>query len=74
MVEPESEDMNTRVRMWIGTEGRKGDGGGPFGDFGMRDSTGGRGGGPERERSEEAVRRGPIVLVVRWWWNACCDL
>lgn len=61
--------MNTKVWIFIGTEGRNGDGG-AF--SGIREEIGGRGGGEERDRREEAVRRGPIVFVVRWWlkdWN-----
>jgi hypothetical protein len=62
-VEPESEEMNTSVRIESGVDGPQ------VGETGMPvdDER-----GEESERRCWAVRRGPIVLVFRWWakvWN-----
>ncbi len=62
-MEPESEEMKTSVWIERGVEGPQ------VGDSGVVDE---EGGGDERERRCEAVSRGPMVLVCRWWakdWN-----
>jgi hypothetical protein len=55
VVEPESEEMKTSVRMVIGVEGPQ------VGERGVEDG----GGGEARESRCWAVRRGPIVFVWR---------
>ena len=57
MVEPESEEMNTRVLILRGVEGPQ------FGEAGVVDVDDG---GVESESRCWAVRRGPIVFVFRW--------
>ena len=63
MVEPESEEMNTRVLILRGVEAPQ------VGERGAGDMDDGD---VERESRCWAVRRGPIVFVFRWWakdWN-----
>lgn len=68
MVEPESEEMKTRVRMLRGVEGKVGERGE------VRREVGEPGLGVERDRSVCAVMRGPMVLVWRWWAKSLKDL
>jgi hypothetical protein len=61
-VEPESEEMKTKVLMVIGVEGPQ------VGEIGVPCA----GAGVEREIRFWAVTRGPIAFVLRWWakvWN-----
>lgn len=67
MVEPLSEEMKTRVRMWIGVLEKEG-------ESGLVDAERVEGVGEESDRRCEAVMRGPIVLVWRCWANAAKDL
>ncbi len=68
MVEPESEEMNTSVLTVRGVDGPQ------VGETGMPVEVVG---GEESESRYWAVRRGPIVLVCRWWakfWNVLVDV
>lgn len=68
MVEPESEEINTRVLTVGGVDGPQ------VGETGMPVEVVG---GEESESRRWAVRRGPIVLVCRWWakfWNVLVDV
>jgi hypothetical protein len=59
VVEPESEEMNTSVRIESGVDGPQ------VGESGVVEEAGE--GGEERESRCWAVRRGPMVFVCRWW-------
>jgi hypothetical protein len=68
VVEPESEEMNTSVLTVRGVDGPQ------VGETGMPVEVVG---GKESESRCWAVRRGPIVLVCRWWakfWNVLVDV
>lgn len=58
-MEPESEEMNTSVRIESGVDGPQ------VGESGVVEEAGK--GGEERESRCWAVRRGPMVFVCRWW-------
>ncbi len=60
VVEPESDEMNTSVRIEIGVEGPH------VGEIGVLETAGG---GEESESRCWAVSRGPIVFVCRWCAN-----
>jgi hypothetical protein len=66
VVDPESDEINTRVWIWIGTVGMEGE----RGEVGRVDRRGVTAGWEERSRRAWAVRSGPIVLVWRWWAKA----
>jgi hypothetical protein len=66
VVDPESDEINTSVWIWIGTVGTEGE----RGEVGRVDGSGVTADWEERSRRAWAVRRGPMVLVWRWWAKA----